>query len=477
MPPIKTTNSQLLWKNKDTRTTIVILLITIVYGSILLMIGYTNTGVASITGLSTKSAPLLVIPELVALYIGTIAVQFFIKRFKVHYLIAGAMLLTLISLVLLSQLDYITKTNGNINNLSAANKRDALIIFCVLNFTTGLGVSVASPISNTFFNTHFHGHDATKKVSINNALFCFGAGIIPLVFAKTIFQNQASLNFDAIRYFFYIAVGLAAVGVIVPFLMDHHLKFWKDPSNIDQHEKPKASPNQDSSSPNPTIAKHKIMKKHLFVKLLSIASLFFVFYVVVESIFNYNFVFLFEQSNNVADQIIFTQAFGLYFVVQGLMRFLSGVLFSRYVAHRWFITMSIMFIITAASLLIANIAKSNLNYAFIIAVIAGIGIGNIWPLLLNYTANFYKPKASLISLWSVSISKLPIPLVQIMIWLINFQPQSTLILSIIALVGIILVLIIIWLFTNYLTLAGFPHEDLQHKMFSKKLSPKSTKGQ
>ena len=342
------------------------------------MIGYTNNAIASLTGLNSQKAPLLIIPQSAGLFMGSIAIRRLLLKFKVNYIYSGFLFFTLLSLVLISQLDHITGIAHGGRGASSQQKTAALVVFLVLNFCTGLGISVSSLISNTYFNTHYHEQKATQMISVNNSIFCFGAGLMPLAGSSLIFATEQSVNFSSVRFFFYIAIVFTAIGTIIPLFIDRNLVFWQDDSQ------PALSAKAESQKFVKEIKEHHHdhkaspkMHHHVFRKLLLIASLFFFCYASTETIFNFNFPAFFIIGNNVSKQITITQAFGLFFICQGIMRFLSGVILSRYISHRWFITLSIAGISTACILIMAKIAHYNLNYAYLIAAISGLGVGNI----------------------------------------------------------------------------------------------------
>lgn len=427
--------------------------VTLAYGVGLVMIGYTYAQIGKLTGLSAAQQPLLAIPQSVGIYLGTLVLSWFMARYSVRKIFLVGMTLTLISTILLSQLDRLAGA-GPANSIHTK----ALIAYLILNSTFGLGLSVTLPITNTYFTAAYPDKkESLKMVSINSGIFCIGAAILPLVAGQAIIAASKSNYFDAVRYFYYIAIGFIALGVISSLFVTYR----EDQNSMGVVEK-QTEEALGMTVPINKKTNQKIKPKRLITEILIISSGFLILGILAETVFYYSFISFFDTANNSHRLIIATQAFGLFFLVQGLTRLTVGTIVSRRFTNRWILTISLILIAIASVFVATGLTKQHIYYTYIIAVIAGIGFGNLLPLLLNYSTRAYPPKSSLLSIWANSSSNMPVGPTQIIVWqLLLLKNNSLLSLGLLCVGCVVFTLALVWYLIIRLRIRDFEPNDAQ----------------
>ena len=425
-----------------------------VYGTLLLMIGYTNVALTQITGLKGKEAVLLAIPQSIGLIVGTLSFRYLLSRFNIRWILSGGYLLALVCLILISQLDKITGATGV--NIAQSNKNGALAAFTVLSFFMGLGISGSSPISSIYLSSIFKDKQRSIALSISNGVYGAGAGIIPLAAAAAIYniQNESGAPFNHIRFFYYIAIGMAAIGLIISLMSYYKYEAMSlSTKNMDEE--------LDKKLESKEAVKKNLSTKKIFTRALIIVIAIYVFYMITETISNYGLTNLIigqgGGSSDKATNITATQCFGLFLLTQGLWRCVSGFTVTKWFRYRSFLTYSIALVITAFIIVLSGALKSNINIGFLVAVILGFGLGNIWPIIFAYAANINHEKSAVMGLGINITSMMMIPVTQaISGTLLGQDPIS---ISVLIIVSGVLALSLIWILSFYLIKAGQPNSD------------------
>ena len=425
-----------------------------VYGTLLLMIGYTNVGLTQITGLKAKESVLLAIPQSIGLIAGTLSFRYLLSRFNIRWILSGGYLLALVCLILISQLDKITGATGA--NIAQSNKNGAIAAFTVLSFFMGLGISGSSPISSIYLSSIFKDKQRSIALSISNGVYGAGAGIIPLAAAAAIYsiKNESGAAFTHIRFFYYIAIGMAAIGLLISLMSYYKYEAMSlSTKNMDEELNQKLESKE--------AVKKNLSAKKIFTRALIIVMAIYVFYMITETISNYGLTSLIKSQggNDKAASITATQCFGLFLLTQGLWRCVSGFTVTKWFRYRSFLTYSIALVITAFIIVLSGALKANINIGFLVAVILGFGLGNVWPIIFAYAANINHEKSAVMGLGINITSMMMIPVTQAISGTIFQSGQDPVGISVLIIVSGVLALSLIWILSFYLIKSGQPNSD------------------
>ena len=443
-------NNNMLKKNtfiwfsekKQPRTIGVVFSLMFIYGSLLLMVGYTNVGLNQITGLSGRETVWLAIPQSIALTVGTYCLKFFLKKFNIRTIFFCGYSLVLVCLILISQLDKISGATGTDPNTTA--KHTALGLYIVFTFFLGLGLSPTSPINSIYLSTIFRGKKRGFFLSASNGVYGVGGGIIPLAAASAIYslQNNGSAEFATLRFFYYIAIGLAVLAILIALV-----------ANYKQAEQTLTIKDM-ADTVDKTVTKST--RKKFFVTALILVVIMYIFYMLPETFSNYSFTnFVKGEKGDRARSIAATQCFGLFLVVQGIWRCVSGFTVTRWFRFRTFLTYSVLFIVAGFAILASGLLNNNANWGFLVAVLIGLGFGNMWPIMFSYASAINNEKAAFMGVAINITSMAAIPVFQLLAGGLT-NPQTE---AIVALCSAVILLGMIWSLSTYLKRIGQPHVD------------------
>ena len=443
-------NNNMLKKNafiwfsekKQPRTIGVVFSLMFIYGSLLLMVGYTNVGLNQITGLNGRETVWLAIPQSIALTVGTYCLKFFLKKFNIRTIFFCGYSLVLVCLILISQLDKISGATGT--DPSTTTKHTALGLYIVFTFFLGLGLSPTSPINSIYLSTIFRGKKRGFFLSASNGVYGVGGGIIPLAAASAIYnlQNNGSAEFSTLRFFYYIAIGLAALAILIALV-----------ANYKQAEQTLTIKDMtDTVDKTVTKSTHKTF----FVTAVILVVIMYIFYMLPETFSNYSFTnFVKGENADKARSITATQCFGLFLVVQGIWRCVSGFTVTRWFRFRTFLTYSVLFIIAGFAILASGLLNNNANWGFLVAVLIGLGFGNMWPIMFSYASAINNEKAAFMGVAINITSMAAIPVFQLLAGGLT-NPRTE---AIVALCSAVILLGMIWTLSTYLKRSGQPHVD------------------
>lgn len=434
-----------LWfsEKKQPRTIGVVFTLMFIYGSLLLMVGYTNVGLNQITGLSGRETVWLAIPQSIALTVGTYCLKFFLKKFNIRTIFFVGYSLVLICLILISQLDKISGATGI--HPSTTAKHTALGLYIVFTFFLGLGLSPTSPINSIYLSTIFRGKKRGFFLSASNGVYGVGGGIIPLAAASAIYNLQTEITtaeFATLRFFYYIAIGLAALAIIVALLANY--KQAEQTLTIkDMEDKVDKTVTQST-------------RKKFFVTAVILVVIMYIFYMLPETFSNYSFTnFVKGENGDRTRSITATQCFGLFLVVQGIWRCVSGFTVTRWFRFRTFLTYSVLFIVAGFAILASGLLNNNANWGFLVAVLIGLGFGNMWPIMFSYASAINNEKAAFMGVAINITSMAAIPVFQLLAGGLT-NPRTE---AIVALCSAVILLGMIWVLSTYLKRSGQPHVD------------------
>lgn len=191
------------------------------YALLLLMVAYTSHALA--TGLVLKGKtglagnPLwLTLPQLFGLLVGGISLKPLFKRFNIRTIVVTGTACAALVISFLCALDKITHSSQPLS----------LGLYLPLNFLFGLSISFIPPVVSTYLGTNFSGKKANQYVSAVNGLYGLGGGIIPLIVAAPVFKAQGTGSFDAVRYFFFIALAFCVLCAVAGAMLNY--RFTQD---------------------------------------------------------------------------------------------------------------------------------------------------------------------------------------------------------------------------------------------------------
>lgn len=288
-----------------------------------------------------------------------------------------------------------------IPHLSNQNKNTGTVLYIISNFALGIGVGAVSPGVIVFFAQRFQGNTRNVMLSAVNGVYGIGAGIIPLALSTILYKNTDK-GFDSVKNFLYIAMTLAAVGLFLSLLLNVPPTKSDALSTTESKNKKKRIPFSN---------KYMTSQKMMICVILVIAL--FTMYMFVETTANYNLNNIIKgQHFSTSTKQVKTDRFitairciGLMFIVQGVWRALSGLTICKVVKYRYFIAVSVILIISAYIILLTKKASPDSNvsqyrvFAYLTAILLGLGLGNIWPVLTSYVTSIDNSRAALVSVW------------------------------------------------------------------------------
>lgn len=334
-----------------------------IYGSLFLMVGYTQILVAKtlFTGnpANDKYMPLMLVPQMIGLYFGSILYGFFIKKFNLRWVYMMFFAIAGISVLIIAFLDQY-----------GSNEIALIFIYIIFSFLFGIGIGPVNPLISMFIGDVFTGERRVRLLGIINAFYGLGAGLFPLVFSSLILKLSHGGSYEGARIFYLIAFALAIVGVGVGFFIKH--KFSVDKPNIDNST---IKTKQNLPSEND-------YKKPFWFCFLLMTMLFVI---ATALIFNFTQFIVAARSKPIANswQIVAIQAFGVYAVIQGVWRTVSGLWISKKMSAPSFLFLSLFITLIAVVIIFAGALKYEAG-VFIVAILLGLGLGNVYPVLFNY---------------------------------------------------------------------------------------------
>ena len=415
----KTMKKNISINNKNKTKTISIIcafLICFVYGALLLMVGYTQGGLKQAIwgnhggGSANKVFTFLLLGQSIGIVCSTFLLGFLLKKVNVRWILSIGYLLAIGALVGISQLDKISN--------HGANSSAGIAAFLIFSFLLGLFMGTSSPIASTYLSAIFKGKKRETMLSLSNGFYGIGAGIIPLAISSVLYNLNQKSSFDNVRYFYYIAIGLALFGSIIGFFINYRHSVQQTSSKIIKKG--------DANSKN---------NFNLWVPLGLIIAIMSA-YMISETIANYMFV---NASGHFASHGVITVAksksiaieasmsFGLFVLIQGLWRAISGLTVTKKVSNSVFITCSAVFIV-AAFVAILGGAFNSTNYKwgmYVVAILLAFGLGNCWPMIYSYAVSVDHRRATFIG-WIINlVSMIWIPLTQVLCAVILLSGQDS----------------------------------------------------
>ena len=395
----KSKNISLKKTSKMNISVILCFAIIFIYGSLLLMVGYTQAGLAKV--LFPKHGSYIVyllLAQSFGLIASTLLLSKLLAKMNIKYIFMVGMMGAAIMLTLISQIDRLS-----------SNHIVLISIFIIFSFILGLGIGPISPLISTYLSAIYSGHKRTTMLSVSNGVYGIGAGIIPLVASAAIIklaQNSSGTGggLGPVRFFYYIAIVLAVLGAIAGYFIDYRHTAQSTSSKIIGKDKKSFS----------------ILKPLIFAIAIMSA------YMIAETIANYMFV-------NVANDTVATgviakqnvkihaiQGFGLFVMVQGLWRTFSGLFVTPHVKKRYFILISALIMLAGFSWIMGGGLRHTYGI-YAIAILFGLGIGNLWPAIYSYAIDIDERRASYIGMAINITSMVWIPLTQLVVALIWTQ--------------------------------------------------------
>ena len=343
------------------------LIVMFAYGTLFILIGYTQAGLLELLFDDYSSQMVyLATSQTIGMIIGSIISIKLIRKLNIKYIIFSGMMVSALMLILISELNHMS-----------SNKTILITLFLLFSFIMGMGISSASAVVLSYISKVYKSKKRMKVLSVSNGLFGLGGGFIPLFGAKII-VNLDKNGFEEMKYFYYIAIVVAILGAIAGLFIN----FKNDEINK----------NDQLNSKN---VNNSIIRKPLIISSVLIAM-----YIIGTVIMNYMFVDIstvaLGDSKKFLVKVI--QAFGLYLIVLGFWRIISGLWITPRVKIKNFILFSAIFMVIGFIFIISGILSS-IHMVYFVAVIFGIGIGNLWPLLLAYTVNIDEKKAAGLSIY------------------------------------------------------------------------------
>ena len=426
------------------------------YGCMLLMIGYTSSGLASTAypgsnpAFGSQWSIAYAIPQSIGLIVSTFTLKFLLNRFNVRWIVTIAFLVAAIVVGVNSVIDKID--NHNIE----------FYLFVVLNFFFGIAIGYSSPIASTYLGSIFTGKKRTTILSLSNGIYGVGAGILPLAFASIISSASSKTDFGEIRYFYFIAIGFSLFTAFIGLFLNYRHSKAKLSAKLKDEE----DVSKNSEEKNTGIQSKQFS---IFIPLLLMVVCMGI-YMFAETIANYGLSNLVVKSNfatynNVHFKIIATEIVGLFFFVQGLVRCGTGLTITRWIKNKSFIMGSTCIFILGFIVLATGVLHSNIYLGFLVAVLFGFGIGNLWPMIYSYAVGLDSRRSSLIGIWINIISMIMIPITQVIATLLIFNTKSSsnwgyITLSLLGVVGGIALISFVLFVAFYLkTVLKITHED------------------
>ena len=285
---------------------------------------------------------------------GGIALRPVFKRFNVRTIIVTGSTIAGVIIALFCALDKIT------NN----NQSTALGLYLPLNFLFGLSISCIPPVVSTYLGTNFTGKKATMYVSAVNGVYGLGGGIVPLVAAAPIFNVSIATSYSRVRYFFYIALAFCFLCVVAGCLFNY--RFTED-------TKSDLSIEQKSTKEN----------RQMLWYLGGLIGICFFLYLIFETGTNYGLSSKYvtnidfnHPKKDISEKVTLIRGLGLFFCVQGLWRAGSPFIFKK-TRYRFFVLFSAFFVAAGYIMLAAKVLDHSVNWVYLVAILLGIGIGNI----------------------------------------------------------------------------------------------------
>lgn len=368
-----------------------------IYGSLLLMIGYTNNDLHGITGLKGGYGILLAVPQSLGLVLSNLMLRQVLKKYNLKTIMSFSYFFAVIFLIVISLLDKIVGyKENNLDSIPVSAKihHESVAIFIACSFMLGLSIGLTSSVVSTYFGSIFSGKKRVKMLSLVSGFYCIGAGIIPLSATGIIYGSaknsyELNQNFSHVRIFYLIAIGLAFCAFLSSFFLDYKYKSDRLFFNI-------YSQNQNKSRLH-----KKIFNPSIVILVIIICAMSS--YIFSESVVNYSIVKFFQNSFEpsrhprlpfINYKITAFRAYGLLIMIQGIWRCTSGLWITEKVSLVIFIYISSLFIILGYILLLNNIINKNENYAYLIAIIMGFGLGNTWSTIFSYSVSTKNQKAA-----------------------------------------------------------------------------------
>lgn len=333
-----------------------------IYGSLFLMVGYTQILVAKtlFAGDSgdDKYMPLMLVPQMIGLYFGSILYGFFIKKFNLRWVYMMFFAIVGISVLIIAFLDQY-----------GSNEIALIFIYIIFSFLFGIGIGPVNPLISMFIGDVFTGERRVRLLGVINAFYGLGAGLFPLVFSNLILNLSHGASYEGARIFYLIAFVLAIVGVGVGFFIKY--KFSVDKPNV----------TNSSIEKNKNLSMESDYKKPFWFCFLLMTMLFVI---ATALIFNFTqFIVAARTNPHTAWQIVAIQAFGVYAIIQSVWRTVSGLWISKKMSAPSFLFLSLFITLTAVVVIFAGALKYEVG-VFIVAILLGLGLGNVYPVLFNY---------------------------------------------------------------------------------------------
>lgn len=361
-----------------------------IYGALLLMVGYTQGGLSKALfpndGNAGGNMVYLLVAQSVGLIAATLITSKLLSKINIRYIFLAGYGIAATMLILISQITHF----GSGTTL--------VVLFIVFSFILGCGIGPMSPLVSTFISAKYQGAQQATLLSVSNGVYGIGAGIIPLA-ASSFVYKVGNEGFSDVQMFYYIACGLAVLGAIVGWFIKYQHSAQLTSSKIIE----------------------KGEKSFSIWKPLIMALIIMSFYMVAETISNYMFTNIAKSeaskgSSTISENIAITaaQAFGLFVMIQGVWRAISGLFIVNRMPKSWFIVASgIVFAIAFVVMFTGEMQYSWAQY--LVAILLGFGIGNLWPMIYGYSIEIDQRRASFIGMSINIVSMFWIPVTQLIL--------------------------------------------------------------
>lgn len=369
------TNFQKKWLNSGKIKLYFVFLSMIVFGSLYVLTGYTQIYVQTLlfSKSSEKFMPLLICVQFAGLISGVVLVGYLVKWFNMRWLQFGGFGLGAITLIVLCFL-----------NKMGSDQSLLIIIYSLLTFMFGLGVGWIVPLASFYINAHFLGKDRIKFLGLINGFYGLGAGIIPLAAARLIISRQSNTqDFQTAIWFFVVAIILASIGAFTGLFLDYRHSKQLTSSQILDKKTASSQKKQNSSLWKPLI----ILMGAMFV------------YTIVETTCNFSYVQFADKAplgKTGNWQINVLQAFGIYLIIQGLWRTISGFYIVPKIGSVAYVLMSCGLLLVALGLIFGGYFDTTWG-VYTIAILFGLGVGNIYPVIFSYIVSLDERRATFLS--------------------------------------------------------------------------------
>ena len=432
-------------------------LVMFLYGSLLLLTGYTEAGLSAAIFKTNHYVPTfawLLLSQSIGIIIGNFITGKLVDKINTRYILFGSFLISSLNLI---------ATANIIHFSSLVSLR--IFYFLIFSFILGICIGPINTLISILFGTLYVGSKRTIMFSSVQGMYAIGLGAIPLIFAHTVINIKNQTNFLETQKFYYIATSFAILGAIIGLLVNYKHSTQHSSSKILNEE---------------THGKHINIKKALFFSLTLV-----VFVMVVETVVNWSFVRISKNiishgdpnffNNNAKISINILQAFGLMLVVQGLMRPLTSIFIFPYIDKKWYVLFSAILLVIGFSWITLGAFK-HIYSIFIVAVILGMGIGNIWPVLFTYSVSLDNRRSSFIGIIFNIISGATLPITQIIVavfWLhihtsdyTSMKFLSPILLALIAAILLLSVFVLTYKYNQ--RIANKTNTEYQNKISTKK---------